>query len=302
MSACARIGLGTVQWGMPYGVANTTGQPTGAEVADMLHKGKLRGIHLLDTAAAYGAAEAQLGESDAAAQGFQIVTKTAPVKSDTVGDDDVVAVLAAFARSLQRLKSDHVYGLMAHRADNLLVPEGARLWDALLELKRQGHTARIGVSVYTPTQLADILDRFPIDIVQLPFSIYDQRFLKTGLLDRLKASGVEVHARSAFLQGLLLMTPDRLPGQFEAIREHHRRCHDALAAAGLSPLAGSLGFCLAQPQIDKVIVGCESSGQLEGILDAGKRGDEGGYDPVFKHLEAFALNDEAILNPSRWRR
>jgi aryl-alcohol dehydrogenase-like predicted oxidoreductase len=300
MSACARIGLGTVQWGMPYGIANTTGQPAGAEVANTLRRGRQVGINLLDTAAAYGAAEARLGESDAAAQGFQIVTKTAPVNSDTIGGNDVAAVLAAFARSLQRLKCGHVYGLMAHHADSLLAPEGARLWDALQELKRQGLVARIGVSVYTPAQLSGILDRFPIEIVQLPFNVYDQRFLRAGLLDRLQASGVEVHARSAFLQGLLLMPSDRLPGQFEAIREHHRRFHDKVAAAGLSPLAGSLGFCLAQPQIDKVIVGCESTSQLDGILDVVDHGNFCDHDPIFKQLELFALDDEAIINPSRW--
>jgi aryl-alcohol dehydrogenase-like predicted oxidoreductase len=174
---------------------------------------------------------------------------------------------------------------------------GARLWDALQELKRQGLASKIGVSVYTPGQLSGILDLFPIDVVQLPFNIYDQRFLRTGLLDRLKASGVEIHARSAFLQGLLLIPPDRLPGQFEAIREHHGRFYEALDDARLSPLDGSLGFCLAQPQIDHVIVGCESASQLEEILAVTRRGGHG-----VRHPESFALDDEAIINPSRWRR
>jgi len=297
MNGHATIGLGTVQWGMPYGIANITGQPAGAEVGSMLRMAKQHGVRLLDTAAGYGVAEKQLGEWNAASQGFRIVTKTVSVGSAAISDADVALALAAFKQSLARLKCDHVYGLMAHNAENLLMADGARLWEALQECKRQGLAIKIGVSVYTPDQLSSILDRFQIDIVQLPFNVYDQRFLRTGLLDRLKVSGVEIHARSAFLQGLLLIPPDILPGQFETIREHHGRFYEALDHAGLSPLGGSLGFCLAQPQIDHVIVGCESVSQLEEILGVASRGGL-----AVRHPESFSLDDEAIINPSRWSR
>lgn len=296
MSGCSRIGLGTVQWGMPYGIANTTGQPASEEIGSMLGMAKRRGIHLLDTAAGYGTAEILLGDWGVASQGFKVVTKTVPARFDMIDDEEVARIHSAFELSLHRLKCEHVYGLMAHHADNLLMPGGVRLWDTLQELKQQGLVEKVGASVYTPDQLTNILDRFPIDIVQLPFNVYDQRFLRTGLLDRLKSCGVEIHARSAFLQGLLLIVPDQLPVQFESVREHHQRYYQALAAAGLSPLEGSLGFCLGQLQIDQVIVGCESLKQLDEILEAANRCGKG-----LSHIESFALNDEAIINPSRWR-
>ncbi len=297
MSGLSKIGLGTVQWGMPYGIANAEGQPASEEVGNMLRTARQSGICLVDTAAAYGSAEVRLGEWDAASQGFQIVTKTAPLKSTAISDDDLDRIAFTFKQSLQRLKCRQVYGLMVHHAEDLLVPGGERLWQKLLALKSQGLTLKIGVSVYTPDQLSRILDRFAIDVVQLPFNIYDQRFLLTGLMDQLRARGIEIHARSAFLQGLLLIPPEGLPDYFNPIRQHHRRLFDALGVQGLSPLEGSLAFCLAEPRIDRVVLGFESIHQLEQVLGiAGRICEDIG------HTDSFALNDEAIINPSLWRR
>lgn len=295
--SCAKLGLGTVQWGMPYGIANSTGQPTTEDVGNMLRLAKQHCVMLLDTAGTYGDAESTLGKQAAAEQGFKIVTKTPPVTSKNIRDQDVSRVAVALRESLQRLQCEQVYGLLVHHADNLLLGDGERLWGALQELKSRGLVTKIGVSVYEPRQLSRILDRYPIDLVQLPFNLYDQRFLRAGLLDRLKSLGVEVHSRSAFLQGLLLMPPDSLSTSFESIRVHHARLYRALDTAGLTPLEGSLRFCLTQFQVDRVIVGCESSGQLGEILRVAS-GDNAGL----SHPESFAVEDESIVNPSRWSR
>lgn len=294
---CAKLGLGTVQWGMPYGIANSTGQPTTEEVGNMLRLAKQHRVMLLDTAGTYGDAESTLGKQAAAAQGFKIVTKTPPVTSKNIRDQDVSRVAVALRESLQRLQYEQVYGLLVHHADNLLLADGERLWGALQEVKSRDLVAKIGVSVYDPGQLSRILDRYPVDLVQLPFNLYDQRFLRAGLLDRLKSLGIEVHSRSAFLQGLLLMPPDSLSSSFESIRVHHARLYRALDTAGLTPLEGSLRFCLTQFQVDRVIVGCESSGQLGEILRVAS-GDNAGL----SHPESFALEDESIVNPARWAR
>lgn len=85
-----------------------------------------------------------------------------------------------------------------HRADDLFVPGGERLMAALTDLKQQGLVAKIGVSVYNAEQIDQVLDRFAIDLVQLPISVLDQRLLRSGHLRKLKSAGVEVHARSVF--------------------------------------------------------------------------------------------------------
>lgn len=297
MSSCAKLGLGTAQWGMAYGIANRTGQPDGAEIGSMLRLAKQHGAMLLDTACTYGDAEAALGNHAAAAQGFKIVTKTPPIKLENIRELDISRVVAAFEESLQRLQCEQVYGLLVHHEDNLLIAESERLWGALQELKSQGLVSKIGVSVYEPGQISRILDQYQIDLVQLPFNLYDQRFLRAGLLDRLKSCGIEVHARSVFLQGLLLMPPDRLPSGFEAIRDQHARLYRELGAAGQTPLEGSLRFCLAQSQIDHVIVGCETQKQLGEILRVASEDNV-----CVLYPESFAVENESVINPTRWAR
>lgn len=296
MNKCGKIGLGTVQWGMDYGIANRAGRPSAVEVRGMLRFAGEAGIELLDTAHAYGEAESVLGEHHAASQGFRIVTKTKPIQSLEVTTQDVSAVSAAFHLSLQRLGCPHVYGLLVHNADSLLTPGGDLLWKALQDFKSCGLVEKVGVSVYRPQQLKTILERYPIDLVQLPFNIYDQRFAQTGLLDRLKQSNIEIHARSAFLQGLLLFPPDQLPPHFFAIREHQSRLHEFLRQTDLTPLGGCLLYCLQHSHIDYVIVGCEASLQIAEVCELSRKGTPGSLSA----LAEFALQDEEYINPSIW--
>jgi aryl-alcohol dehydrogenase-like predicted oxidoreductase len=295
MNGCAKLGLGTVQWGMAYGIANRTGQPKGEEVAGLLQLARLHHIDLLDTACTYGEAETQLGNQGHVLQGIKIVTKTPPIKSGQIANDDIDQVLAAFAESLRRLRCQQVYGLMVHHADNLLLPGAERLWAALNNIKKQGLAVKIGVSVYHPAQLAQILNRHEIDLVQLPLNIYDQRFAQTGLLGKLKKLGVEVHARSAFLQGLLLLPPERLPPHFHSIRPHHEQLYRCAMESALSPRDACLHFCLNRTDIDRVVVGCETKEQLSEIISAAKQPEKS-----LSWAESFAINDEAIINPSMW--
>lgn len=295
MNFCNKLGLGTVQWGIRYGIANRFGRPEVGEVTQMLRLARQSGITLLDTAHVYGDAESVIGQSGEGLHGWRIVTKTLPGQRAEFGDRDATALTDAFHQSLGRLNCSNVFGLLVHHTENLLSPEGHRLWDVLQDLKSQAFVSKIGVSVYDPDELNRVLDRYPIDLVQLPFNLYDQRFLQSGLLGHLKCAGIEVHVRSAFLQGLLLMSSDQLPEQFIAIRSHHARLHREFGVAEISPLEGSLHFCLGQSTIDQVIVGCETQDQLGEILRAAS-----GDGTCLQHPESFALEDDTVINPRRW--
>lgn len=261
----------------------------------MLCIAKRHGIRVLDTACTYGEAETRLGDQGAASQGFQIVTKTPPIKSDEIREEDIALVSTAFLESLRRLQCKQVYGLMVHHADNLLLPGGDRLWAVMQYLKAHGQVGKIGVSVYHPEQLERILERYDIDLVQLPFNIYDQRFANSGMLRQLRESGVEIHSRSAFLQGLLLLSPEKLPKHFQRIGEAHARLHQRFREAGLAPREACLHFCLDHAEIDRVVVGCETTRQLSEIIDSAEKADR-----VFPWAESCAVDDESIINPSRW--
>jgi aryl-alcohol dehydrogenase-like predicted oxidoreductase len=263
-------------------------------VREILRRAESAGIRIIDTAHAYGEAETVLGATLAGDWQFKIVSKIAPLRREVVTQDDIVKANASLQITLDRLGRRDLYALLVHDAGDLLAFGGDRLWSWLQSLKSGRIVDKIGVSVYSPGQLADVMDRFDIEIVQLPYNIYDRRFDRAGLLDRLRAAGIEVHSRSAFLQGLLLMVPDQMPRQFDGIRIHQGQLHDAMARTGLTPLAGSLSLCLNDPRIDSVVVGCESLEQLNEILEAATQPN------ACLDLQAFELHDEKILDPSRW--
>jgi aryl-alcohol dehydrogenase-like predicted oxidoreductase len=292
MSLLRKIGLGTVQWGMDYGIANRAGRPADTEVSRILARAQAVGIDLLDTAAAYGEAETVIGRLPQA-KDFTIVTKTLPWRGEA-GPERLAAVVAGIEASLQRLQRETVQGLLVHHADELLSPHGDALWSLLEDTKAAGKADRIGVSVYESAQLARLLDRFGIEMVQLPFNLYDQRFLRSGMLAKLKAANIEVHVRSAFLQGVLLMQPSELPTHLAPLREHHARCAELLQSAGVTPLHAALGFCLQDDETGRVIVGCETLAQFDGIIEAG-RAPFLAFDTA-----AFAVDDEALIDPRRW--
>jgi aryl-alcohol dehydrogenase-like predicted oxidoreductase len=292
----ARLVLGTAQWGASYGMANRTGPPSTSEIHAMLRLAGASGITLLDTAPAYGDAESIVGElSDVTGGKLAVVTKTQQVRSSPVRESDVARVSAALTSSMERLKAASVYGVLVHYADSLLAPGGHLIWNALRDLQHAGKASRIGVSVYRPEQLESILERYRVDLVQLPFNIYDQRFARAGMLARLKDAGVEVHARSAFLQGLLLADSASLPPYFAPISRHHATLRARLDSAGVTPLAACLRFSLTQDSIDAVVVGCESSQQLIEVLAGAENtaADDLGF-------QQFALEDARYIDPSCW--
>jgi aryl-alcohol dehydrogenase-like predicted oxidoreductase len=288
-----KLALGTVQWGMSYGIAGR-GQPSSAEVGAILAAGRRAGISLLDTAHGYGTSEAVIGAHAAATAPMRVVTKTRAVRRARITAADLEAVEIALEDSLKRLQRPSVAAVLVHDAGDLLCPGADGLWRLLERFRGDGKTERIGVSVYNPLQCRAITAAFPVQIVQLPFNLYDQRFLESGVLAGLKSGGVEVHARSAFLQGLLLMAPEALPPHFDSIRDHHRRFHDWARTHEVSPLTAALDFCLCQPAIDHVVVGCENVGQIEEILRAATA-----KAPLMSG-PSFALADVNIIEPSRW--
>ncbi len=273
-----KLGIGTVQFGQAYGVSNARGQVPASDAAAILKRAAEAGIDLLDTAANYGAAESVLAGLDTAP--FRIVTKTIGLKN---GLD---AVIARARQSAEILKADT---LLVHAAGDLA---DEKLWPALQRLKSEGVFRKIGISVYVAEGPAVLAARFKPDVIQLPFSLLDQRLWADGSLARLADMGVEIHARSLFLQGLLLM--QSVPEKLAAAAPRLKDVKSKIAAAGSTPLAVALGFVLARPEIAIGLVGVTSAIELEDILSAAQR--------PLPDLDwpAMALHDERVLTPSLW--
>lgn len=290
-----KLGLGTVQFGLDYGISNSAGRTPPREVRAILELAAAEGVRVLDTAPAYGRSEEVLGQSMSAADDFAIVTKTPEFHGGTITASHADLLRRTFGESLRKLRRPRLYGLLAHHADDLLAPGGERLMQAMLELKQQGLVSKVGASVYNGLQIDAIMQRHAIDLVQLPLSVLDQRLLASGHLRKLKQAGVEVHARSVFLQGLLLMPVANLPRYFDPLRSHLANYHAYLEAAGIPPMRAALDFALGLAEVDHVILGVNSRLQLQEILSQQAGGG------TVADWRRFAFGDAAMLDPSQWR-
>jgi aryl-alcohol dehydrogenase-like predicted oxidoreductase len=284
-----RLALGTVQFGLPYGIANKVGQVTRPEAKAMLQLALAKGIDTLDTAIAYGNSEMCLGE--VGTQGFKLVTKLSavPVDCANVG----TWVQQQVSASLSRLGVTAVYGLLLRRLDQLLGPNGVALYQALQALKDSGQVQKVGVSIYSPSELAALTPRFRFDLVQAPFNLIDRRLYSTGWMQRLKDDDVEIHTRSAFLQGLLLMAQADIPTKFAPWGGLWQTWHQWLADHDGSAVQACLAFPLSFPEIDRVVIGADNATQLAQIIEDASQ-------PIMGNLPDISCNDEQLINPTEW--
>ncbi|HIJ72646.1 MAG TPA: aldo/keto reductase [Candidatus Hydrogenedentes bacterium] len=293
----AKLGLGTVHFGMDYGIANTLGQTTPEEVLTILESARSSHIQTLDTAPCYGGSEAVLGDALAqlGSHDFRIVTKTPQFGSARISRAEAEEVERTFERSLANLRQSSVDALLVHDANNLLVPGGEFVFEAMGRLKQEARVGKRGVSVYEPAQLEALLARYDIDLIQLPLSILDQRFIESGLLSVLKQKGIEIHARSVFLQGLLLMPESTIPAPLSAVAETRHRLDSFVNETGLSLVQAALCFVNQQPEVDIVLMGVRTSNEFKkNAADfASIAGLEFDFSP-------FSIHDEALVNPSKW--
>jgi spore coat polysaccharide biosynthesis protein SpsF (cytidylyltransferase family)/aryl-alcohol dehydrogenase-like predicted oxidoreductase len=280
--AAERLGLGTVQFGQAYGISNRHGQVPLEEARAILGRAVRAGMGLLDTAANYGESEKVLSQLDKGK--LRIVTKTIAAAHGTD------AVLARARQSVKNL--GRVDLLLVHAAADLAGPNGLELWQALQGLKQNGEIGGIGISTYVADNPVELAKRFRPDAMQVPFSLLDQRLLRDGSLERLKALGVKIHARSLFLQGLLFMEspPESLAHAAPMLAKV--RAH--IAQAGTTPLAAALAFVLSRPEVDAAVVGVTFARQLDEIVAAATAS------PPPCDWAACALDDARVLTPSLW--
>lgn len=282
-----KLALGTVQFGTDYGVSNISGQTPQSQINQIIELAKAASIETIDTAAAYGDAEARLGHCDLSS--FNVVSKAKPITNKSTIEQCITNDLE---KTLEDLKLSAIYSLLLHNADDFnLYPE---LKTILKNKKRQGLVKKVGLSLYSPEQVSSEMLSFA-DIVQIPANIFDQRFDNSGMLNKFKKNNIEVHARSAFLQGLLLMSEGTWPKYFNPIRPQLIQFHQLAKKLNIQPLALALNYVLSIPQIDKIVVGVNNYSQLESII---LNLDASNYEVDFAKI---SLQDERFINPANWQ-
>ncbi|MBR2687860.1 MAG: aldo/keto reductase [Aquamicrobium sp.] len=296
LSGPARLGIGTVQFGLAYGVTNQAGKVGVDEASSILRFARQNDVRTVDTAALYGDSEATIGQA-AAGAAFDIVTKTVKVGSETSPDAAVEAIISCFERSIRNLQVSHVDALMVHDAADLLGRYSDRVWRCLQDIKASGLVRKIGASVYSGNDIDELLARYDIDIVQLPINALDLRLADEGQLGSLAARKVEIHARSIFLQGLLLLPPEQLPSKFAALAPSLIQMRQAFADAHLTVMEGLFASVFRHPMIDRVIVGAASLREFEEIVSTANLLRTRQIDHASWR---WPISDPRLLNPALW--
>ena len=295
MTIAHRIGLGTVQFGLDYGISNRAGRPGLAEVKQILQTAIEAGIGYLDTATTYGQAEEIVGKCMPAGHGLKVVTKIPPIAADTIGVEERDEIVASVAGSIERLNINTLHGILIHRVSDLNKPGAEFLVEALQQAQSRGWVKKIGVSIYNDAELLLAEQMLNLDLVQVPFNILDTRLVESGSLMRLDGKGVEVHARSVFLQGLLLMDANALPSFFAPVRDRLGRLYAEWDALKLGRLATCLAFVLQRPELQCAVIGVNRLSELQEILAALVVAETAKKIPV-----SSANIEPDFLDPSRW--
>jgi aryl-alcohol dehydrogenase-like predicted oxidoreductase len=284
-----KLALGTVQFGLPYGIANRIGQVHWEDAKGILDFARTNQINVLDTAIAYGNSESCLGAIGTS--GFDIVTKLPAVPECVQNIDGWMR--CQIQTSLQRLRVPSIYGLLLHRPQQLMSTSGKIIAKTLEQMKHDGVVQKIGVSIYSPSDLDEVTQACEIDLVQAPFSLVDQRLRSSGWLARLHRSGVEIHTRSAFMQGLLLMPRSEIPSKFKRWDCLWDKWQDWLNTNHVTAVKACLDFVMSFPEIDRVVVGVDCLEQLEQQIAAA-------CSDRSQSLPNLTCDDERLINPANW--
>ena len=289
----SKLCLGTVQFGMHYGIHNTLGrQPTAEEVFGILDAALDTGIRMFDTASAYGTSEELLGCYGLAARGGQIISKLHPAVDGERRD-----VRDEIQRSLTRLSVTNLYCYMLHRVEDL---DDASVMDAMEDAKARGWTDKIGVSIYSPEDAMRAAEDSRIDVIQVPYNVLDQRLDDCGFFAYAKENRKEVFARSSFLQGLLLMSPADAEEKVAGSGVYVERFQSMVAEDGFLPREAAMLYALCHVGISYVVFGVDTSAQLRENTSLLSRCCA--FSATYKKLHgAFRDIDVNILEPQRWK-
>ncbi|MGB3676967.1 MAG: aldo/keto reductase [Candidatus Nanopelagicales bacterium] len=292
-----RLSLGTAQFGGHYGISNTGGEIQHTDAHGIIEAAVMRGITMVDTAPAYGEAESTVGRVLASHPTVQITTKLPSVSSLRRGRAPSLsdALIESLTRSLQRLARRSVEVVLVHDVEDLIGTHGPAVTSALLAIKSRGLAQRVGISAYTLEQVEMATETFVPDVVQLPINVYDQRLLRNRGIETLAASGVEVHARSIFLQGLILMSPEAVGRKFGmAARSHQEQFHAECDDFGTTPLKACIDFARQVDGLSRIVVGATSSTEIFQICDAA---DSAASSVDWDEYELF---DGVVIDPAQW--
>lgn len=282
----SKLVLGTVQFGVNYGINNTEGQVPLMEVCEILKIAKKNEIETLDTSSGYGESERVLGMAmKSSGTQFKIVSKY-PRSIKTVAD--------SFIDSISNLGVDHLYGYLVHHFDFYL--EKPSQFDEMRRLKEKGGIEKIGFSLYSVKELEYLMNNnVEFDILQFPYNIFDRQF--EPYMQMLVEKGVEIHTRSAFLQGLFFRNPESLPDKIMPLRPYLEVLHAYCKEKGVSIEQLSLGYVINNPYVKGNLIGVDNHHQLDNNIEVSRKQLK---EEDINFIKSISVKEKDLLSPVNW--
>ena len=284
-----KIVLGTAQFGLNYGISNTTGQIPENQVFEILEESLISGIDVLDTAYAYGNSELMIGNYiKKHGDVFKIISK--------LPECNPIDVKNIFESSLERLGVDGLYGYMCHSFQHCI--DNPEIWDIMEKLRYEGKIEKIGISLYYPSELEYIIEKkIYVDIIQVPYNIFDRRFEE--YFPVLNKMGVKIFVRSVFLQGLVFKEPSELDDYFAKIKDKITQLHSLATELNIPIAALCLNVAILNEFVDQVVVGVDSVQNLKEIVSSSVYHDD--IKKIIPKLYSLREDDENMILPMNWK-
>lgn len=295
--------LGTVQFGMDYGIRGQK-QPSVEQAVQMLDYATQNGINNIDTANAYGTAEDVVGEflkkKTIPREDLYIISKFRPNLLDEADENQYYDIMKAnLENTLSRLHTDYLDSYLLHSAryvwDDAII-------DTLNRMKKEGYVKHVGVSVYETDEAKKCIERPNVDFMQLPYSIFDQRMKTDGVFELAKKAEypTQIHSRSAFIQGLILMKEDEVPDFLAKAKPIVRKIDELCGQYEISRIELALNYVKRQNSISHLVFGVDNLEQLkENIRLFEHTLSEQVIDEISKE---FVDIDADIVMPSLWKK
>ena len=288
-----KLVLGTVQFGLNYGINNPLGKPSDIIYKSILNKAYSSGIKFLDTAEAYGDAQERIGLYHKVYKNkFKIITKFCPTVKNLPSN-----ISERIFNNLKIMNIDNLYCYMFHSFNDFILFYKQFKKD-LCSLKNNGFIENIGVSLYSNDEVESILKYDCVDIIQIPYNLLDNFSKRNDIINKAKHKGLQVHTRSVFLQGLFFIPLSKLRGNLSPLKTYLYEIHNRIKANNLSIGELALNYSLRNKNIDKVIVGVDSVEQLNKNLNWIKSTIN---DDLFDFIDQMDIIENNLLNPSFWK-
>lgn len=279
--------LGTVQFGLPYGINNLGSIPSEKEVFKILESAYSSGVKKLDTAAAYGMAEKRIGHFHNINPPFQVITK--------FSKEPNLPWKTSLEESLTKLNIPLVETAMFHSFKSFSIYRDKM--NELSEISQGNLFQKLGISVYTNDELEALLEVDEISVIQIPFNLLDNENHRGSILRKLHSSGKEIHTRSCFLQGLFFREPSGIPEKLTPLRKYIIEIQRIARNNELHIGHLALQYVLNKNYIHGVLFGVESLNQLNQNLAWAQKNIN---DEILAKIDIINVEAKNLLNPSEW--